>query len=95
MKNISFNIDKNLFDIECINQVGSMFTSDYYVSLSDTDNQFIEITISSKNGNELPIDIKEIFNNDLIDHKTWLDLNNRFGYLRDKIVEQAFSSTKR
>lgn len=92
-KFVSFSINKNIFNIDCVCQTASFFTKNFFVSINENDLN-IDITIANKIDDNLPDNIEFEFKNKLIDHKAWMDLNNQFGGIRDIIVEQAFSSAK-
>ena len=91
-------IDKNLYSLEAITATAYHFSGDYYISvdcLNEKDDKYL-LSIRSKSEASEDGSIKEIFINELVDQQVRLDIESRFGHIRDLIVEEAFKPvTKR
>ena len=95
---MKFIVDKDLYSREAITATAYRYLGDYDVfidSSNDTENNYT-ISIETKNKNELAVGVKESFIKDLVDQQIRLDIEARFGHIRDLIVEEAFKPiTKR
>lgn len=89
--------EKQLFTGKCILDVSAEVSCLYHVSYdAKSDKNAIIINICPKDENKrlTEADLRE-FMNKLIDHQSWLDLNDEFGSIRQKIVAEAFSPLKK
>lgn len=89
--------EKHLFTGKCILDVSAEVSYLYHVSYdakSDTDAIIINICLKNDKKRLTEVDLRE-FMNRLIDHQSWLDLNEEFGSIRQKIVAEAFSPLKK
>lgn len=95
---MKFIVDKNLYSREALTATIYRYLGEYDVfvdSSSDIDNNYT-ISIEKNNQDELAVGVKESFIKDLIDQQVRLDIEARFGHIRDLIVEEAFKPiTKR
>lgn len=93
-----FHIDKTLYSREALTATVYRFSGNYTVSVeSSSDNleKYI-IAIETVNKEEPSAEIKDDFIKELTDQQVRLDIEARFGHIRDLIVEEAFKPvTKR
>lgn len=87
---ITIKIDTNTYSKEAVNSACYKWTGFYFVK-QEIQGENILVTFESKevvdeNGDMLP----KQFENDLIDEQLRIDLNKRFGKIRDMIVAEAF-----
>ena len=91
-------VDKSLYSREAITATVYRFSGDYNVSVEnsgDSSDKYA-ITLNPKDENKVGTDIHDVFIRDLIDQQVRLDIEERFGHIRDLIVEEAFKPvTKR
>ena len=87
-----FFIDKTLYSREAITATVYRFSGDYNISVesSSEDKDKYIIAIERVNKEELDDEIKDAFLKDLTDQQVRLDIEARFGHIRDLIVEEAF-----
>ena len=83
-------LSKEFFEREPVFTAASRFTDRYYVGIQPTDEYNIEVTIQAKKADDADKNIVKLFCNELVDQQVRHDLQNRFGKLREMIVEQAF-----
>ena len=83
-------LSKECFDREPVVAAASRFTGRYYVSIRPADDDSFEVSLQAKKADDADENILHIFRNEVIDQQVRHDLHNRFGKLRDMIVEQAF-----
>ena len=83
-------LSKEFFEREAVLATASRFTDRYYVGIQPTDEYHIEISIQSKKSDDADENIIKVFCNELIEQQVRHDLQNKFGRLREMIVEQAF-----
>lgn len=87
-----YDIDLRVYSIEAANAASYKFTDRCYIE-KHTDNgdknilhvTFVPITPTTEEDN-----ILMLFCNELIDQQLRVDINRRFGHIRDLIVEEAF-----
>ncbi len=95
---MEFFIDKTLYSREAITATVYRFSGEYSVSVEssgDNNDKYI-ITIGKVNNEEVDDGVKNAFIKDLTDQQVRLDIESRFGHIRDLIVEEAFKPvTKR
>ena len=86
-------VEKKYFDSSYILNFASEIFKDFSIQTEDT-NDYTSIYLSSKTGviNE---EIVERISQSLIDHQVRFNLLKENGHIRDMIVEQAFSSTRK
>ena len=91
-------VDKSLYSREAITATAYRFSGDYNVSIEnsgDSSDKYA-IALNPKDENKVDADIQDEFNRELIDQQVRLDIEERFGHIRDLIVEEAFKPvTKR
>ncbi len=98
MKGISTNVSgdgkivlsKEFFEREPVFATAAKFTNQYYIGIQPVDEYSIEVSIQAKNSDDCDQSIIKEFCNELIEQQVRHDLQNRFGKLREMIVEQAF-----
>ena len=83
-------LSKEFFEREPVFAAVSRFTDRYYVGIQPADEYNIEVSIQPKNADDADKNIVKAFCNELIEQQVRHDLQNRFGKLREMIVEQAF-----
>lgn len=96
-RSASIIAEKQFFTGQCILDVSAELSHLYDVAYdARSDPDAIVIMISPKDETvTLTEAVLRRFMNALIDHQTWLDLNDRFGAIREKIVAEAFSPLKK
>jgi len=85
-------VDKNLYSREAVSATVYRFSGDYYVSFetsTDSDEKYI-VSIEKREIDFNETDIKHSFIKELTDQQVRLDIEARFGHIRDLIVEEAF-----
>lgn len=95
-----FSISKNVFQVkvsidifstEAINASCYKYSGNYFVYLEmDQQNKCIIVTLQSKDNQQVTETVCKEFCNDLIDQQLRVTTNDRFGHIRDMIVEEAF-----
>ena len=91
-------VDKSLYSREAITATAYRFSGDYNVSIENSGDlsDKYAIALNPKDENKVDADIQDVFNRELIDQQVRLDIEERFGHIRDLIVEEAFKPvTKR
>jgi His-Xaa-Ser system protein HxsD len=83
-------LSKEFFEREPVFAAASRFTDRYYVGIQPADEYNIEVSIQPKKADDADENIVKLFCNELVDQQVRHDLQNRFGKLREMIVEQAF-----
>lgn len=68
------------------------FSGDYNVSVEYSGDSLDKYTIkfNPKDENSVGADVQDVFIRELIDQQVRLDIEERFGHIRDLIVEEAF-----
>ncbi|MDR3154908.1 MAG: hypothetical protein LBW85_11750 [Deltaproteobacteria bacterium] len=84
-------LSKEYFEKEAVFAVASDFTGGYYVGIRPHGVDSIEVTLKPKDGAGDPEAARE-FCNGLVEQQARLDLQKRFGGLREIIVAEAFSA---
>lgn len=84
-------LSKEFFEREPIFAAAAKFTDQYYVGIQPADEYSVEVSIQPKKADDADDNIVKVFCNELIEQQLRQDLQNRFGKLREIIVEQAFS----
>ena len=90
-------VNNSVYSREAITSTLYCFSGDYFVlqSIDDADSKQTIIEIIAKEGDE-PQELEKVFLNALNDFQVRCDIEKRFGYIRDQIVEEAFKPiTKR
>ena len=85
-------VDKSLYSREAIIATVYRFSGDYNVSV-DSSNESEDkyaVTINGKDQIEIGAEIEHVFMRELTDQQVRLDIEARFGHIRDLIVEEAF-----
>jgi len=91
MEDKVIKVDLNIYMQEVITATVYKFTDKYFVSQNKTDNT-IQVTFSAKPEQEANFDLLEKeFKNELIDQQIRYDTEQKFGHIRNLIVEKAFS----
>ena len=88
-------LSKEFFEREAVFAAVARFTDEHYVGVQPHDDNSFEVSISPKSDNTDSSNAIKMFCNELIEQQVRLDLQNRFGKLRDIIVAQAFSPLKK
>ena len=91
-------VDKSVYSREAITATVYRFSGEYNVSVENSDDSSDKcaITLNPKDENKVCADVQEVFIRELIDQQVRLDIEERFGHIRDLIVEEAFKPvTKR
>lgn len=89
--------EKQFFTGKCILDVSAEMSDRFNVTFdAKSDPDAIIVKISPKDGGVSlsESDLRD-FMNGLIDHQTWLDLNEKFGSIRETIVAEAFAPLKK
>jgi len=84
-------VNNTVYSREAITSALYQYSGDYFVSQSidDSDASRTIIEITAKEGDECK-ELEKTFMNVLNDFQVRCDLENRFGHIRDLIVEEAF-----
>ena len=84
-------VNNSIYSREAITSALYQYSGDNFVlqSIDNSDPSLSVIEITAKDGEE-PKDLEKSFMNVLNDFQVRCDLENRFGHIRDQIVEEAF-----
>ena len=85
-------VDKSLYSREAIMATVYRFSGDYNVSVessSESEDKYA-VSIIGKDQIEIDAEIEHVFMRELTDQQVRLDIEARFGHIRDLIVEEAF-----
>lgn len=88
------SLSKSVYDVEAIRQTAYKFSGDYFVVAQENDDT-IEVTFESKDNKPISENLVKEICNDFIDQQVRIDTENRFGHIRDLIVEEAFKPVNR
>ena len=85
-------VDKSLYSREAILATVYHFSGDYNVSVgsSNDSEEKYAVSIDRKGPKELSAEIEYDFMRELTDQQVRLDIEARFGHIRNLIVEEAF-----
>jgi len=88
---MKIKVSNSIYSREAISSALYQYSGDNFVSQSidDSDPTLSVIEIMAKNGEDTK-DLEKSFMNVLNDFQVRCDLENRFGHIRDQIVEEAF-----
>ena len=84
-------IDTQIYSQEAVNATCYKYTDKFFVQQRIIDNSGVVVSMEVKDKKNpiSELDLKQ-FCNDLLDQQVRVDVNNRFGHIRDLIVEEAF-----
>lgn len=82
------------FEEEAVRTALGKYTPHYYISFMPCNESDLEITISCKKSNPLHINLLKEIMNELLDQQIRLDLQHKFGHLRESIVKHAFEPVR-
>lgn len=86
----TIKVDTNIYSKEAINSSCYKWTGTCYVK-QEIQGDYIIVSFECKDGCDvIGENFNKQFENDLIDEQLRIDLNKRFGKIRDMIVEEAF-----
>ena len=85
-----FDVSLNIYDLIAIKEAVYRFTARGHVFLEDLSEESVKVHIKG-NGIEKIKDLACSFVNELMEQQIRCDIEKKFGNLRDKIVERAFS----
>lgn len=90
-ENFTIKVDLNIYKQEVITSAVYKFTGKYFVSQNKVENS-IQVTFTAKSDQIANFNLlaKE-FENELIDQQVRYDIEQKFGHIRNLIVEKAFS----
>lgn len=84
-------VNTKIYSMETISSTCYKYLDKYFVNQQiDANSDVIYIFFKTKDGSNLDSNLAMQFGNDLIDNQVRFNVNKEFGYIRDKIVEQAF-----
>ena len=85
-------VDKRIYCEQAINTACYKFTDHCYVhqQVAEDDDNIIIVTIEAKESYELEKSFVKQFCNELIDQQIRVTTEEKFGYIRNLIVEEAF-----
>lgn len=86
---LQVKINLKLYHNEAITASCYKFSGKYFVH-KELDGDTVIVTLKSKEGNVVTEEVAMKFCNDLIDQQIRIDVNKKFGQIRDLIVEEAF-----
>jgi len=84
-------LSKEFFEREPVFVTAAKFTDNYYVGISPCGEHDIEVSLQPKNNTNPDKNVIRLFCNELVEQQVRHDLQNRFGRLREMIIEQAFA----
>lgn len=88
--NLTVIVNIDIYRQEVITSAIYKFTGEYYVSQEKVKTG-IQVTFAAKSGQVADLDIlSKEFENALIDQQIRYDTEQKFGHIRDMIVEEAF-----
>jgi His-Xaa-Ser system protein HxsD len=88
---LKIKVDLNIYKHEVITSAVYKFTDKCFVSQNKTENE-IQVTFSAKPEQSVDFDLlSKEFENELIDQQVRYDTEQKFGHIRNLIVEKAFS----
>ncbi len=85
---------KIFFESDAVLSALSKYTSHYYITVVPTNESDIKITVQNKTELPLSIEILKEVMNEFIDQQIRIDLQKKFGNLRDIIVKHAFEPVR-
>lgn len=88
-------VQKELFEKDCLLRVASEYSHEMYIDFEPEGDAAIKVNFKAKDGFCVTEDVLRDFANELIDQQVRLGLEKQFGTIRNMIVEQAFSPTRR
>ncbi len=94
---VKINIDLRLYTRDAITNALYKYTDKYYIH-QETDSQAVDsvaVIFESKGGDAIVEEEIKSFCNDLIDQQVRVYVSNKFGKIRDLIVEEAFKPVSR
>ncbi len=84
-------VSTEIYSVEAINASCYKFSGDFYIHQEQNKQESIVIvTLQSKDDKAINETVCKEFCNDLIDQQLRVTTNDRFGHIRDLIVEEAF-----
>ncbi len=83
------NVDMSLYAKEAVVSAIYKYTNRYYIHQQTTEN-LIAVIFESKDNQIVTEEVVKQFCNDLIDQQVRYNTEQRFGHIRDLIVEEAF-----
>jgi His-Xaa-Ser system protein HxsD len=88
---LKIKVDLTIYKQEVITSAVYKFTDKCFVSQNKAGNE-IQVTFTAKPEQSVKFDLLEKeFENELIDQQVRYDTEQKFGHIRDLIVEKAFS----
>ncbi|MDR3093617.1 MAG: His-Xaa-Ser system protein HxsD [Bacteroidales bacterium] len=88
---LTVNVDLNIYKQEVITSAIHKFTDKCFVSQNKADNVIqVAFSVKSEQSVSLELLVKE-FENELIDQQVRYDTEQKFGHIRNLIVQQAFA----
>ena len=88
-------VQKELFEKDCLLRVASEYSHEIYVDFEPEGDAAIKVNFKAKDGFCVTEDVLRDFAKELVDQQVRLGLEKQFGTIRNMIVEQAFSPTRR
>lgn len=83
------NVDMSIYAKEAVVSAIYKYTNRYYIHQQTTEN-LIAVIFESKDNQIVTEEVVKQFCNDLIDQQVRYNTEQRFGHIRDLIVEEAF-----
>lgn len=89
---IYFDISSDIYDLFAIKEASYRYSEKYYIFIEKVDDNSIRVNFKNKG----KVDLKELnkladnFMNELLEQQLRVDLEKRFGGLRDQIIRKAF-----
>ena len=88
-------VQKELFERDCLLRVASEYSHEMYIDFEPEGDAAIKVHFRAKDGFCVTDDVLRDFANELVDQQVRLGLEKQFGAIRNMIVEQAFSPTRK
>ena len=85
--------EKEYFTRDAVLLVADQYSKTYFVSVYPENEHSVRISIIPKEGQITEVNLRSMMN-ELIDYQIRVDLEKKFGEIRNKIVDYAFSTTE-
>ncbi len=86
-------LSTDVYELEAVRATSYKFTDRCYVKIDESENGGIQVCFNQKQASGISVEqLAKEFCNELIDQQVRLDIEKRFGDIRNVIVKKAFSS---
>ena len=85
------SVDQNIYSVDAVTATSYKYTDKFYVHQQTVGEKTINVVLEAKESNaSVSSETAKQFCNDLIDQQVRFITNEKFGHIRDLIVEEAF-----